>query len=542
MWKKLLLCMGLALALTAAAQAAEATAEVTMRSLVPVQEGVELSYHVDNAGTERETALALAGLYNGNGALLALRTTPLDIAAGGWQDVRVVFPPEVEAKGAAVAKVFVLDSWTGLRPLGPAGTMERSEEILITSWAELVEQAPKAPKGAVYRLKSGVIPCNSELKLKGKTPLTVRGSAEGTTILDFSGWSDSLLGTPKEVSYTGISLEGSNITLENLIIQGAPGVGVRMKSENSHHDLAQDVVTRYNHNSGFYLSESAHHCTLRQCDSYRNCDIYKKGQDADGYSVSLQLGAHVLMDNCRAFENADDAYDNFNNHNDVTYLDCYAWNNGGIDCYTGQQDVDRGFPVDRDLGLVRLMCKQSPAFQAALDAGRFELPLDMTMTVRDPINSSQSIQVTLGQYITTVWEGNGNGFKLGSGAYDEAKGRWPVGAEAFRRLENCIAFDNGVKGFDRNNGTFRVSVTNFLSFGNGRNYSSDKLSSPVVKNALSYREGSAANSTDANFPITALNSTRGEALVKQVYRQAAQLEAMLREDQIPGRFLIELDW
>lgn len=538
MWKKLLLTLALTLGLATAASALEA--QVTMRSLVTVPGGVELSYHVTSASDQAGQALALAALYDQGGTMLDLKAQTMDLAAGGWQDARVLFDPQ---ETAASAKVFVVGDWTGLRPLGAAGSMELSEEVPIDSWQELVDQVGKAPAGTVFRLRGGAISCDSELRLKATRPITIRGNGgEQATILDFSIWSDTLLNTKNEVGATGISVSGSNITLEDLIVQGAPGVGVRMKGETSGYNLAQNVVARYNHNSGFYLSENAHHCTLRQCDAYRNLDIYKKGQDADGYSVSLNLGAHVLMDNCRAFENADDAYDNFNNHNDVTYLDCYAWNNGGIDCYTGKQDVERGLPVDRNLGLVRLMCRESPEFAAALDQGKWELPLDMKMNVRDPADSNKSIQVTLGEYITTVWEGNGNGFKLGSSANDPSKGRWPVGAEAFRRLENCIAFDNGAKGFDRNGGEFTVAVTNFLSFGNGRNYSCDKLSSPVVKNALTYLEGKDANSTDKNFKLTSLDKSRGDAMVQSVYRQARELEAMLRADKIPGRFIIDPKW
>lgn len=534
MWKKLFLTLALTLGLATAASAMETS--VTMRSLVAVPQGVELSYHVANASDQAGQALTLAALYDEGGVMLELKAQSLELAAGGWRDGRVLFAPQ---ENAASAKVFVVGSWDGLRPLGPAGSIDLSEETLVNSWAELCDWVGSAPRGTVFRLRGGTIPCDSELKLKATRPLTIRGSDEETTILDFSGWSDALLNTPDEVKYTGVNITGSNVTLENVIVQGAPGVGVRMRGSASGYNLAQNVVTRYNHNSGFYLSDSAHHCTLRQCDSYRNLDIYKKGQDADGYSVSLNLGAHVLMDNCRAFENADDAYDNFNNHNDVTYLDCYAWNNGGIDCYTGRQDVDRGLAVDRNLGLVRLMCKESPEFAAALDQGCFELPLGMTVVVRNA-SKTGSEEVTLEQYITTVWEGNGNGFKLGSG--DSSHGP-VVGPEGFRRLERCISFDNYAKGFDRNNGKFTTWVTDFLSFGNyNRNYWSDQLTVQRAQNALSYLEGKSANGTDGSFPIIDLDKIRGEAMTQAVYQQSARLEEMLRADKIPGRFIIDPGW
>ncbi len=534
MWKKTLLCLGLALILTAAAQAAE----VRGRSLVETAQGVELSFEVDDVDDTLSQAVCLSALYDGQGRMLQARMEPLGPVYTGWADKRFLFSPN---SAAAYAKVFLLEGSTSLRPLGTAARVPLTQEVPIDSWAELQDVVGKAADGTVFRLRGGTIPCQGVLDLRRSTAITIRGSDEETTILDFGAWSDTVMGTPQESGGRGIRVNGSHVTLENFIVQSVPGVGIYMREESCAYNVLQNIVTRYNFHSGVYLSNGANHCTLRQCDSYRNCDIYKKGQDADGFSVSLELGAGILLDNCRAFENADDAYDNFDNHNDVTYLNCYAWNNGGVDCYTGKQDVDRGLAVDRDLPLVRLMCKERPEFEKALDEGRFELPLDMTMTVRDPFDLSQSIQVTLGQYITTVWEGNGNGFKLGSG-YSATHGEG-VGPEGFRRLENCISFDNYAKGFDRNNGTFRASVTNFLSFGNhSRNYWSDQLTDPVVQNALSYREGKSANSNASNFPITSLDKTRGEAMAQTVYQRAEELETLLRNDIIPGRFLIEVDW
>lgn len=530
MWKKCLLCIGLALALTTAAQAVE----VRGRSLVETERGIELSFEVDGVDGKLSQAVCVSALYDGQGRMLQTRLQPLGPVYTGWTDARTLFSAD---PAAAYAKVFLLEEAASLRPVAAVARIPLTQEVPINSWEELLDQAPKAAEGTVFRLRGGTIPCQGTLELKRSKAITIRGSDRETTILDFSAWSDSLLNTDQETTNRGMRVIGSHVTLEDLILQGAPGVGIYMRETTCGYNLLQNLVTRYNHHSGVYLSNGAHHCTLRQCDSYRNCDIYKKGQDADGFSVSLELGANILLDNCRAFENADDAYDNFDNHNDVTYLNCYAWNNGGIDCYTGRQDVDRGFPVDRNLGLVRLMCKESPEFSAALEQGRFELPLDMKMLVRGA-DKTGSEEVTLGQYITTVWEGNGNGFKLGSG-YSATHGEG-VGPEGFRRLENCIAFDNYSKGFDRNNGTFTASVTNFFSFGNrSRNYWSDQLADPAVENALSYREGKSANGTDENFPITGLDAVRGEAMAQTVYRRTAELEELLRKDIIPGRFLID---
>ena len=60
-----------------------------------------------------------------------------------------------------------------------------------------------------------------------------------------------------------------------------------------------------------------------------------------------------------------------------------------------------------------------------------------------------------------AWAGNPNGFKLGSKFTDES---------CIRTLTNCIAYDHGKKGFDKNNSSCNISLKNCISFDNDINY------------------------------------------------------------------------
>jgi hypothetical protein len=88
--------------------------------------------------------------------------------------------------------------------------------------------------------------------------------------------------------------------------------------------------------------------------------------------------------------------------------------------------------------------------------------------------------------------GNGNGFKAGGN-----------GARANHVLRQCVAFENRVKGFDQNNNSGGITVTNCLSANNGTNYGlTGNLASGekhVLKNNVALgATGGIANATEAN--------------------------------------------
>lgn len=110
-----------------------------------------------------------------------------------------------------------------------------------------------------------------------------------------------------------------------------------------------------------------------------------------------------------------------------------------------------------------------------------------------------------------AFNGNGNGFKMGGGdspGYNYGK----------HVLKNCIAFDNKVKGFDRNNSMGLITVVNCLSFNNeGANYGfsrpgTAKADEPqnIFKNNVSIplikQDGTEGKDVFGNSPVFEKNS------------------------------------
>lgn len=161
-----------------------------------------------------------------------------------------------------------------------------------------------------------------------------------------------------------------------------------------------NCITRYNGDSGIQISKAtASNNTIRNCYSYRNFDKQTNGGNADGFACKLEAGTGNKFIDCYSWENSDDGWDSFNMNNDVTYINCATWHNG--------------------------------------DKTLFGNP--------------------------SSWDGNGNGFKLGS-----------KGSTGMRYMTNCIAFDNkyisGSKGFDENNNIGGGTITNGIAFNNNNDF------------------------------------------------------------------------
>ncbi|MBI5475252.1 MAG: right-handed parallel beta-helix repeat-containing protein [Ignavibacteriales bacterium] len=97
--------------------------------------------------------------------------------------------------------------------------------------------------------------------------------------------------------------------------------------------------------------------------------------------------------------------------------------------------------------------------------------------------------------------GNGNGFKVG--------GNYTI---APHRLNNCVSFDNVVKGFDQNHNAGGVTLYNCIAWRNSRNYSfPDTLRSGIniVKNNISFQSISTSVSFNSRFTDQSNNSWQG---------------------------------
>ena len=142
------------------------------------------------------------------------------------------------------------------------------------------------------------------------------------------------------------------------------------------------------------------------CDSYLNCDADNYGSDADGFACKMHNGLMNRFIRCRAWDNADDAWDLFETDYPVYIIECWGWGSGRASNFTWVQ--------------------ASGSFQ-----------------------------------------GNGNGIKLGgNGTGGSSKGKHEVwNSVSFNNNKS-----GSVKGFDQNSHSGGEKLVNCLAFGNGYDF------------------------------------------------------------------------
>jgi hypothetical protein len=85
-------------------------------------------------------------------------------------------------------------------------------------------------------------------------------------------------------------------------------------------------------NDGLVLgstTSTAHDVLILNCDSYRNFQVSSSGNNGDGFAAKEGCGTNNVFRGCRAWHNADDGWDFYNNaSNSVTLENCWAFWNG----------------------------------------------------------------------------------------------------------------------------------------------------------------------------------------------------------------------
>jgi hypothetical protein len=116
-----------------------------------------------------------------------------------------------------------------------------------------------------------------------------------------------------ELSYAGdncILIYGSYNTVEDVIVHHCHDSGIQIT-----------VPSSYAGNAAFGADN-----TISNCDSHHNADA--TGENADGFSAKLAIGAGNVFRGCRSWNNSDDGFDLFAANDVVTIDHCWAFLNG----------------------------------------------------------------------------------------------------------------------------------------------------------------------------------------------------------------------
>lgn len=348
---------------------------------------------------------------------------------------------------------------------------DTSSGNVVNSFSALKNAVSKlASTGGTIYVDAKEISCDSQLALsstKGKT-ISIIGvkQSDGTyPVLNFKPMRDSMIGSSAGSlkasgdSAVGVRITGSNYVLKNLIIEKAGDNGIQIKGSSANNNTVENCIVRYNNDAGVQITNGASYNTMRFVYSYRNCDVYTLGGNADGFAPKLGATTGNTFYGCYAWDNSDDGWDSFDKTDsgytkDLKYEWCACWNNGNPDVFTGKYDFDKGNSIDTDLFLVELISKQDSSFVSNYKKGSFKLPTANFI-------KTSSGTVSLANWTAKYYDGNPNGFKFGS---------VNSGSSLVRTVKNCLSFEHESKGFDNNNSSCTGSFENCISYDNGYNY------------------------------------------------------------------------
>jgi Right handed beta helix region len=178
-----------------------------------------------------------------------------------------------------------------------------------------------------------------------------------TPILDFSGM---------DVSLNGLS-NGRGIQFdENASWWHVKGLTVQYARDNGvysggGHNILEQLVTRWNGDSGLQLHDTAAFNLVLNSDSYENYDSYTvagggapaPGENADGFAVKdPDIGIGNVFRGNRAWANSDDGWDTFDAvGSGVLIQECWAFDNGfniwGVPNFAGD---GTGYKLGQDGG------------------------------------------------------------------------------------------------------------------------------------------------------------------------------------------------
>ena len=313
--------------------------------------------------------------------------------------------------------------------ISPSGN-DAGEGSFDSPWYNLQKAVDAVVPGDTIICRGGsYFPSMMKDGTKTTVRLTTIGSADKRiTIKNYPGEAPifNFKDQPKKVSVRGIQLDGNYWHIYGLHITQAGDNGIKLEGN---YNKIERCTFSYNDDTGLQLgfghnfsdthpgisSNNGNYCAYNDvvdCDSYLNCDSDNFGSDADGFACKMHNGIGNRFIRCRAWDNADDAWDLYETDYPVYLIECWAWGSGRGELFTWVQ--------------------ASGSFQ-----------------------------------------GNGNGIKMGgNGTGGSSEGKH----EAWNCIAFNCNKSGSVKGFDQNSHNGGVKLVNCLAFGCGYDFMFEKSS------------------------------------------------------------------
>jgi hypothetical protein len=449
------------------------------------------------------------------------------------------------------------DAGSGYTP--STSTVDTSDGTIVATYSDL---STAVINGTAKIYITNDIDCEGQIALKkGNQSIIGVPQTDGTLpVLNFDNMTGGkdIINESSSDGDVGVRVTSNNNTISNLVIEHAHDNGIQIKGEEVTGNTVTNCIVRYNNDSGVQITGGSYNNVLKNVYSYRNCDVFTRGNNADGFAVKLGAGpvevtkasefqnSKNTFENCFAWDNGDDAWDSYDYPADEQsfksgntrwtykneYTNCMCWGNGSAATHVGYTDYVNSMSLDEELPVIRrikaLVSEDTyNSFKTAYNNGtlgsrsmtesQYYAAVDKLTKVSIPTNKKDSdgnlLSMSIAEYVA-AWGGNPNGFKMGS-KYTQSISE--------RTLTNCIAFDHTAAGFDKNNSTCNVELQNAISFNNNINYHLQGMTAQAWSNVYGWNGGTSDDlATGASGVSVKVNKPSSTSKTEKLVRAAAE--------------------
>jgi hypothetical protein len=174
-------------------------------------------------------------------------------------------------------------------------------------------------RGGTYQFNARIAPGSSRVGAAGN-PIKLWAYPGERPVFDFASMPES--------SDKALDLRRNYWHVRGLEIKNAPDSGIFVGGLGI---VVEGCVVHDCDNDGIILGSTSVRATnalILNCDSYRNYQAGSGGNNGDGFGAKAGCGPGNVFRGCRAWDNADDGWDFYDNTNSVILEGCWAFRSG----------------------------------------------------------------------------------------------------------------------------------------------------------------------------------------------------------------------